>query len=228
MAAHPASMADAPSSVSVRDRSGRSGKHLPRELPQDLRAFPVRRGGEARQLHLTGEAQTLRRHHASHLAVARHDRIARLDAGVADHHVIAALGFQRHAIPGLGRQRFRIRPRRDHRLVAVDLPRIGEHRAKAAVFDTQAGDPRAAERRTRGKRVPHQRRHIGAGIAALAVLLHQHRELVAPVECRFALAQFVLVQFQPARAIVARGSATTVPRPRNPRGRERRTTRPAA
>ena len=48
-----------------------------------------------------------------------------------------------------------------------------------------------------------QGRDIGAGIAALAVLLDQHGELVVPVQRRLALAQFVLVQFQPLRAVVA-------------------------
>ena len=51
--------------------------------------------------------------------------------------------------------------------------------------------------------VTHQGGDVGAGIGACAAVLDQQAETVAAVERRLALAQFVLVQFQPSHAVLA-------------------------
>ena len=78
------------------------GEHPPRKVTQDFGPPPVRRGVESGQLNLACQPQSLRRHHARHLAVTRHHRIPRRDAGVRDHRVVSALGLQRHVIARRG------------------------------------------------------------------------------------------------------------------------------
>ena len=154
------------------------GKHAPRKVAQHRGTLPVRRSIEPGQLHLPGETQTLRRHHARHLPVARHHRIARCDAWLRDERVVATLGLQRHAIAGGGGQYLRPGPGGDHRLVRWDLARVGAHRTQPLRLDAKAERPATTQFGAERLRMAHQCRDIGAGIAALPVLLDQHTERV--------------------------------------------------
>ena len=108
-----------------RQALGNSRINLPSEFQQDIGPFPVGVGLQPRQFHLPTESQALRRHGAAHFAVAGHHGVARFDARVLDHDVVAAFGFQRHVVAGLPRQDFRPRAGGDHRTIAGDFVALG-------------------------------------------------------------------------------------------------------
>ena len=95
-----------------------------------------------------------------------------------------------------------MRPRRS----PPDPPRSRRHRVRTA----RRRAPRRESRLPRSRRssapsahrMPHQRGDIGARIAALTVLLHEHAERVAPAQRRLALPQLIGRQLEPAHAIL--------------------------
>ena len=103
------------------------GEHLPRKVAHDRGTLPVRRRVQSGKFHLTGQPQSLRRHHACHLPVTRHDWIARRNARVRDDCVIPSFRLQRHVIACLPRKQSRPRPRGNHRPIRGDLARRGAH-----------------------------------------------------------------------------------------------------
>ncbi len=173
-----------------------------RKVAQDGRPPPIRRGIQAGQLDLPGDAQSAAGHRNRHLAVAGHDRVARAGAGRSDDGVIATLGFKAHPVSRCTGEHTGTCARGDHCSIAQYLVVLRRHGRQPAGLNTKPGRPRMHPFGAERSGVAHQRRHIGARICAIAARLDQHAEGVTPVELRLLLAQLILIQFEPLHAVV--------------------------
>ena len=123
-------------------------------VKQDMRAAPVGRRLEPGQLDRAGEAQPQLHRGRDEFAVGVGGRDARHRLGVADHQVIAALGFERHLVAERGGERLRPGAGADDRGVGRQLAGIGADR----------GQPRCRRGGTRA-RLPARSRRPRAGTA---------------------------------------------------------------
>ncbi|MDT4825526.1 hypothetical protein FQZ97_588130 [compost metagenome] len=187
--------------VRHRRRTGRGRrqrrKHRLQMRVQDLGAAPVGRRFEARDLHLAGRAQAAVHPVRDEFAVGHHGRRARAGRGAFEHHVVAALGLQRHRRACRRGQRARARTGADGGAIAGDLAGLGAHGAQPAALDAKAGGPRGDAFGARSERMVRQGRHVGARIAAVAGFGHEDAERVARGQIGLAAAQFVRRPFFP-------------------------------
>ena len=128
---------------------GEAGQHLAALRQEDAGAPPVWRRGEPGQFDRAGKAQPQRHRRRDEFAVGIGGRDVRHHFRIADHQMVAALGFERHAVAERGGERLRMGAGADDRGVGGKFAGIGPDRDEAPAVETEAERARRARARRR-------------------------------------------------------------------------------
>ena len=151
------------------------------------RARPARRCRQSAARYPSASRRTCRRRRRSGCAAST--------SGIADHQVIAALGFERHLVAERGGERLRIGAGADHRGIGRQVAGIGADRGQPAAVEAEAERARPARsRRPCARKCSTRRVDQAERVAGMAVLAHQQAADIVARQRRFELAQFVGVE----------------------------------
>ena len=170
---------------------------------QYLRAPPIRRRVEPGQFDRAGKAQPRIHRRRDKFAVGIGGRDARHDLRVADHQVIAALGFERHPVAERRGERLRIGAGADDRPIGRLVAAVGRDCREPLSIEAKAECPRRHDLAALAPEQFDKRRHQPERIARMAVLAHEEAAHILARQARFELAQFVGVEFVDLDAVVA-------------------------
>ena len=166
----------------------------------------VGRGLEAGELGDAADPEAVLHRRDRDVAIDRDQGQANPDAGIGHHHVVAALGLDRHPAAKTAREARRPSAGSDHEQVARDRARVGEHAARPPGADVEGAHQGSPERaagvlEVRRQHLDHaqridaaarfgrehapadSRRHLGGerAYAGLVQLLHDHAAAAANV-----------------------------------------------
>ena len=125
----------------LRAGGGKAWQHLAALREQNPRAPPIGRCGEPGELDGAGKAQPRIHRCGDKFAVGIGGRDARHALGIADHQVIAALGFERHVVAQRGGERLRVSARADDRGIGRHITGVGLDRGKPLAFKAKPEGP---------------------------------------------------------------------------------------
>ena len=115
-------------------------------LQEDLGAAIIGRRVDAADLDGAGEAQPVLHRRCCEAVVLVADRQARPHAGIGQHHVIAALGLERHRRSELLGQAMRPGAGGDHQAIERHLAGVGEQRDRFVGIEAKAAHPAPQDR----------------------------------------------------------------------------------
>jgi hypothetical protein len=140
---------------------------------QAVRAAEVRRCAQAGELHRAREPQPRFLGRGGEVVVAVDDRAGQRDARLREVDVVAALGFQRHAVARLGGHPRRPRARGEHRRVGRHRSVAGPHAAHAAFAPVETRHLRAQHVAALGGEEFRQAPHPTARVHGVALVRQQ-------------------------------------------------------
>jgi hypothetical protein len=115
--------------------------------------------------------------------------------GIADHQVIAALGFERYSVAECRSERLRIRPGADDRSIGRQIAGVGLDRGKPVVFQTKSVGPRMHELAAQAQELREQAFNEPEWVRGVPVLAHQQPADIIARQGGFELTQFVSIEF---------------------------------